>query len=77
MTGATWNDGRSGTLGCESALLGSAARRLGTATRPRGAVDRRLGGALDAGLHGIDTAACDRDSEASIGRAFARCRPCL
>jgi hypothetical protein len=50
---------------------------IGDGHAAQAAVDRLLGEALDAGLHGIDTAACDLDSEASIGRTVARYCQCL
>ena len=61
--------------GQEVSVLGFGGAEIGDGHAPQAAVDRRLGEALDAGLHVIDTAECSLDSEASIGHAVARCRP--
>jgi aryl-alcohol dehydrogenase-like predicted oxidoreductase len=55
-------------------LLGFGGSEIGAAGSSIAAVERILGGALDAGLNLIDTAACYADSEELIGRAVSHRR---
>jgi aryl-alcohol dehydrogenase-like predicted oxidoreductase len=55
----------------QSAVLGFGGAEIGDGHAAQAAVDRLLGEALDAGLHVIDTAECDFDSDALIGGAAA------
>jgi aryl-alcohol dehydrogenase-like predicted oxidoreductase len=58
-----------GQTDLQVSVLGCGGAEIGYGHAPQAAVDRRLGEALDAGLHVIDTAVCDLDSESLIGRS--------
>jgi aryl-alcohol dehydrogenase-like predicted oxidoreductase len=60
---------RLGKTGMEASVLGFGGSEIGYQRASPKAVERLLGGALDAGLNVIDTAECYEDSEELIGRA--------
>ncbi|HZP45899.1 MAG TPA: aldo/keto reductase [Candidatus Binataceae bacterium] len=65
---------RLGKTGMEVSVLGFGASEIGYEHAPPATVERLLGGALDAGLNLIDTAACYADSEDLVGRAIGHRR---
>ena len=65
---------RLGRTGINVSVLGFGGSEIGAANASIATVERILGGALDAGLNLIDTAACYADSENLIGRAVSHRR---